>query len=304
MAISTRTTAYYEDDAKHNGDMAVSDIAKAEVPITFPLKMFASEIKKLHPRCKFGYERSYQDRIWVYRPEDILCMGWIGYGDFTNSDEEHEDRFLVYSHNIKNYKYSEWSYQFYSSSAKELRNAVRAASKHLRPWADDDAAGVLHKDAREAWITEKSDDGKNVTNALYSIRHSDDLRAELLHLHKLGHTFCSSEFAEGVERLVKAEGIYLDNNKYRINTVSMVYHTTDKRGEEVFRVCTSPNIIKEGYWGRGDARWESDGHFAFDDLPKDIKDRLTSLSVASERVYIPGVGYKDRGNLYFVARDV
>ena len=84
-----------------------------------------------------GYKTAISDKgspnnmMYVYREGDNYIMGIIGYGDFQTSGDGN-DRYAVWSPNIKNMKYG-YGLQQNMSLALKQDKAVKNAMKYIRP---------------------------------------------------------------------------------------------------------------------------------------------------------------------------
>ena len=264
------------------------------------LKMFAARVRKLFPRAKFSiYVRHGYNNLLVYHPNKPLCMGWIGFGDYTNSDTASGYKYVVFSENIANYQYASHSWQRHLMSSGNLNQAVKNVSRHLRDYSVENVAKSLSREARSEWHKEENDSKNEISSAFNALRYDDDLRDELIRLHAAGHMFITEKLQRKVDELAAAHDTERDASKYRLNRVSMVCVTSTLRGEQVFEVCTVPNIL--GFDSHGN-KFIAEQTYTENELPEDLRDKLGVLNITEEKQFVPGVGYKLTDGILFVAR--
>ena len=276
---------------------SVPDITYQDLPMY--LRMFATRVKRLFPRAEFSlYHNHGYKNLLVYHPNKPLCMGWIGYGDYTSQDEVSEDKFVVFSENIKSRVYSSGSYQQHISASIDLERAIKNVSKYMRDYSVESVAKALSGEARIEWHKEKSDSQNEINSAFNIIRYDNDLRDELIRLHAAGHMFITENLQRKVDELAAVYDMERDASKYRLNCVSMVCVTSTLRGKQVFEVCTVPDIL--GF--RDEDAFIAEQTYTEDELPEDLRGKLGVLNITEKKQFVPGVGYKLTDDILFVAR--
>ena len=275
------------------------DSIRTHSALSMELKMFAARVRKLYPRAEFSlYRKHGYKNLLVYHPNKPLCMGWIGYGDYTNSDRASGNKYVVFSENIANYQYASHSWQRHLMSSGNLNQAVKNVSRHLRDYSVENVAKSLSREARNEWLKEENDGKNEISSAFNALRYDDDLRDELIRLHAAGHMFITEKLQRKIDELAAAYDTERENSKYRLNCVSMVCVTSTLRGEQVFEVCTVPNILG---FGSG-SKFIAEQTYTENELPEDLRDKLGALNIVEKKQLVPGVGYKLTDGILFVAR--
>ena len=289
------TFAYLVEDCESMSEDSIYNHAA----LSGELKMFAARVRKLFPRAKFSvYTKHRYKNLLVYHPNKPLCMGWIGYGDYTNSDRASGYKYVVFSENIANYQYASHSWQRHLMSSGNLNQAVKNVSRHLRDYSVENVAKSLSREARNEWLKEENDGKNEISSAFNALRYDDDLRDELIRLHAAGHMFITEKLQRKIDELAAAYDTERDASKYRLNCVSMVCVTSTLRGEQVFEVCTVPNILG---FGSG-SKFIAEQTYTENELPEDLRDKLGALNIVEKKQLVPGVGYKLTDGILFVAR--
>ena len=289
------TFAYLVEDCESMSEDSIYNHAA----LSGELKMFAARVRKLFPRAKFSvYTKHRYKNLLVYHPNKPLCMGWIGYGDYTNSDRASGYKYVVFSENIANYQYASHSWQRHLMSSGNLNQAVKNVSRHLRDYSVENVAKSLSREARNEWLKEENDGKNDISMAFNALRYDDDLRDELIRLHAAGHMFITEKLQRKIDELAAAYDTERENSKYRLNCVSMVCVTSTLRGEQVFEVCTVPNILG---FGSG-SKFIAEQTYTENELPEDLRDKLGALNIVEKKQLVPGVGYKLTDGILFVAR--
>ena len=278
---------------------SISDIQYQDLPSY--LRMFATRVKGLFSRVEFSlYHNHGHKNLLVYYPNKPLCMGWIGYGDYTVKDTPAENKFVVFSENVKNCVHgTSGSFRKHITSSGSLDQAVKNVSKYMRNYSVEDVAKALAREARSEWHKEKNDSKNEISSAFNALRYDDDLRDELIRLHAAGHMFITENLQRKVDELAAAYDTERDASKYRLNRVSMVCVTSTFRGEQVFEVCTVPDIT--GFDGRGH-KFIAEQTLTENELPEDLRGKLGVLNITEKKQFVPGVGYKLTDGILFVAR--
>ena len=294
------TFAYLVEDCEAMPGDSIWAIDAAKMGLSGELRMFAARVRKLFPRAMFSvYTKHGYKNLLVYHPNKPLCMGWIGYGDYTNSDRASGYKYVVFSENIANYQYASHSWQRHLMSSGNLNQAVKNVSRHLRDYSVENVAKSLSREARNEWLNEENDGKNEISSAFNALRYDDDLRDELIRLHAAGHMFITEKLQRKIDELAAAYDTERDASKYRLNCVSMVCVTSTLRGEQVFEVCTIPNIL--GFDSRGN-KFIAEQTYTENELPEDLRDKLGALNIIEKQQFVPGVGYKLTDGILFVAR--
>ena len=70
---------------------------------------FLEALAKKLPTCKFSPRGNNEQSLYVYLPNDLYALGWVGYNDYRIEGEGTYKTIAVYSHTIRNDKYSSYN---------------------------------------------------------------------------------------------------------------------------------------------------------------------------------------------------
>ena len=91
---------------------------------------FAHEVEQ---KTKYLTASKDQWSKWVYREKDAFALGYIAFKDTRDNKANDDDpKYLVYSPNINNGKYS-YGDRMYSTQATTIEKGVKKASTYFRP---------------------------------------------------------------------------------------------------------------------------------------------------------------------------
>lgn len=263
---------------------------------------FATKVKEGLPLCKFhrvgGRESS---KLWVYHPNKTLCMGWITHGDYRTSSQNLEPKssYVVYSRKITNNKYASYNHQCNMVMTGDIEKAVRNATRYLREYTIEEIAGIHHRDCRNSWGDTDNTVSKKIAETREHItdnRRSDPLHRELESLMQSGHKFIDPQFGERVSDFLGAHEEKKEALKDRVKSMVVVVVEQTLRGMNVYRIAKTPDISA---W---DGSWIATESVAEADLPDDIKGKISVLLMCTNDQYVDNVGYRVRGNLFYVVQ--
>ena len=250
------------------------------------------------------------DSVWVYREQDTYPMGYISYANRMDKADG-EQRYNVFSPNIKNGKY-QYGDRKYMSSATDRAKAVKNAAKYLRPLtveqvierAQDSLVdktyavqGQARKDAHGATVP--------ITQNLFEFNSYGDprpnaLQKELWHLLQSGYQFVDKEVEETLRAAFTALEDFKDS-KVIHNRNYIFVEVVQFRGQTVFRgfddVTNNRHVV--GYGGRTGEQFV----YQQDQLPEHIAEKLALLSMVDVDQYVTGVGYRSASNLFYLAKE-
>ena len=114
---------------------------------------FAIEVKNAIRGIKFGVrsDGQYERRKYIYMEGHPYTMGFISYEDPRDNPTRGEDHYVVYSLNIRNLKYADYSNQRYMAMSVNMSQGVKNAKRYLRavPWGYPAIRNI--DDIRVAW---------------------------------------------------------------------------------------------------------------------------------------------------------
>jgi len=265
------------------------------------LRMFAIRVKRIYPKCSFGYVRHRGDYkngrmpniIHVYHKDSPYTAGVIGYGNFKRN-REGNDTFAVFSRKINNAKYSHGE-QRYMKSSKNIDVTERHARTYLRGWAVLEVAKHHQRTVRQYWCDTVDTLGSTIRDRFYDLqRDRDALVTELATLRAAGHTYVNAEFGSRVDALLEAHDAKSEQERERSPSITSVI-VQPKGGSNLFHVvrCDDLSNVDAGWVGT---------HEPYNDntLPDDIAGKLAMLSMCEPDQWVDNVGYRMDSTVFFV----
>lgn len=267
---------------------------------------FAHEIT----RQMKGYKVSVSKRhnmLYVYRGGDNYVMGIIGYGDFqTNGDGN--DRYAVWSPNIKNMKYG-YGLQQNMSLALKQDKAVKNAMKYIRPLTVEQTMRLsLRKCASAAQevVSKIRDNTGEVRRELvnnffdtstYSTPKANALQRELRHLVESGYEFLDKDLGYKLHKMFDGLKELEAAREVVGNTFTFVEAFVSPTGRQMFRVHTDVDVLSHySFTMLPDNTSVYDQH----NLPDELAGKLSVLSMLESEGYVEGVGYREADNVFYV----
>ena len=250
---------------------------------------------------------NHSNRLWVYRKGDNYAVGMIGYGDFQNTSDG-EDRYAVWSPNIKNMKYNGGEQQSMCLALKRDK-AVKNALQYLRPLSIKQtvklslrdcclAAGEVVSKVRDSVGEVRREMINNLFDtSTYSTPKPNALQRELKHMVDSGYEFLDKDLGDKIAKIVggiKELAMARDANK---NTFTFVEASVSPTGRQVFRVLTDVDANSAYSFDPGpDEMSVHDQH----SLPDELAGKMSVLSMLQADGYVEGVGYKVSDTIFYL----
>jgi len=257
-----------------------------------------------------GYKVSVSMRhnmLYVYRGGDNYVMGIIGYGDFQTSGDGN-DRFAVWSPNIKNMKYSH-GLQQNMSLAVNMDKAVKNAMKYIRPLTVEQTMKLsLRNCARAAQdvVANIRDNTGEVRRELvnnffdtstYSTPKANALQRELRHLVESGYEFLDKDLGYKLHKMFDGLKELEAAREVVDNTFTFVEAFVSPTGRQMFRVHTDVDASTHySFTMFPDNTSVYDQH----NLPEELAGKLSVLSMLGSEGYVEGVGFRAADNVFYV----
>lgn len=248
-----------------------------------------------------------RNRLWVYRKGDNYAVGMIGYGDFQSTGDG-EDRYAVWSPNIKNMKYNGGEQQSMCLALKRGK-AIKNALQYLRPLSIKQTVKLSLRDCGNAAgeVVSKARDSvgeirREMTNNLfdtstYSAPKPNALQRELKHMVESGYEFLDKDLGDKIAKIVggvKELAMARDANK---NTFTFVEASVSPTGRQVFRVLNDVDANSAYLFDpQPDEMSVYDQH----NLPDELAGKMSVLSMLEAGGYVEGVGYKVSDTIFYL----
>jgi len=257
-----------------------------------------------------GYKVSVSEMhnmLYVYREGDNYVMGIIGYGDFQTSGDGN-DRYAVWSPNIKNQKYSHGLQQNMSLALKQDK-AVKNAMKYIRPLTVEQTMKLslrqCHRAAQEVVSKIRDNTGelrRELVNnffdtSTYSAPKPNPLQRELKHLVESGYEFLDKDLGDKLHKMFGGLKELEAARQVVDNTFTFVEAIVSPTGRQMFRVHTDVDASTHySFTMLPDNTSLYDQH----NLPDELAGKLSVLSMLESEGYVEGVGYRAADNVFYV----
>jgi len=261
-----------------------------------------------------GYKVSVSEMhnmLYVYREGDNYVMGIIGYGDFQTSGDGN-DRYAVWSPNIKNQKYSHGLQQNMSLALKQDK-AVKNAMKYIRPLTVEQTMKLslrqCHRAAQEVVSKIRDNTGelrRELVNnffdtGTYSTPKPNPLQRELKHLVESGYEFLDKDLGDKLHKMFGGLKELEAARQVVDNTFTFVEAIVSPTGRQMFRVHTDVDASTHYSITRSVSELP-DNTSVYDqhNLPDELAGKLSVLSMLELEGYVEGVGYRAADNVFYV----
>lgn len=249
-----------------------------------------------------GCMTTIRDRhsVWVYMPDDVFAMGWVGYGEFRGRAQKPVDAFVVCSNHIANEKYSTHSTQYYMKMSVNRDVAMRNAKKFLRRPTPVEVAKYFKRsmksgasnvegEARQAFNEVKRD--------LFDAGYRSALppiAAELKILLDSGYEFVDKTIGDNLRKLFETAEEFQDKAQ-KINAYCVVLQ--ERLGRQMFEVVTVDDVSNYTCQVHQDVQ-----RYDESTLPEELAGKLAVLSMCEVDQYVPDVGVRANEKVFYVAR--
>lgn len=257
-----------------------------------------------------GYKVSVSKRhnmLYVYRGGDNYVMGIIGYGDFQTSGDGN-DRYAVWSPNIKNMKYG-YGLQQNMSLALKQDKAVKNAMKYIRPLTVEQTMKLSLRSCAHAAqdvVAKIRDNTGEVRRELvnnffdtstYSAPKANALQRELRHLVESGYEFLDKDLGDKLHKMFDGLKELEAAREVVDNTFTFVEAFVSPTGRQMFRVHTDVDASTHySFTMFPDNTSVYDQH----NLPEELAGKLSVLSMLGSEGYVEGVGFRAADNVFYV----
>ena len=250
------------------------------------------------------YPKDYHSK-WVYREGDSFPMGYIAYKDIRENHSDTDDpKYLVYSPNIHNGKYS-YGDRMHSAQATTKEKAVKNAVTYLRALTVPQVVEIT-KDTCKRKAASQTDDlrndvrkkGEAIAQDLFSTYKYDNpnaLQVELRHMVESGHEFLNKELGQQLKEIFTGFDEYKEARENSSDSFLFV-EAYQSFGQNKFR-CAPVDLRM---YGDETVKRELQTIRGEDDLPEDIKGKLAVLGMVDVEHYVDGVGYRAAENIFYL----
>ena len=242
---------------------------------------------------------------WVYRESDSFPMGYISFKDTRDNKASDDDpKYLVYSPNIHNGKYS-YGDRMHMAQATTKEKAVKNAVTYLRALTVPQVVEIT-KDTCRRKAASQTDDLRNDVRqkadsvlkdmfSTYKYDKPNPLQVELRYMVESGHEFVNKELGQQLKEIFTGFDEFKEARENNSDTFLFV-EAYQSFGQNKFR-CAPVDL--RGY-GDEAVKRELQTIRGEDDLPEDIKGKLAVLGMVDVEHYVDGVGYRAAENVFYL----
>ena len=298
MGAKYETVSKALADKRYSGDKDQYEIYHPEL-FTFAEKV-CSELKaEWVPRD--------EATAHIYRSNELYTLGYVGYGDFyedTSNSHNRKDRYVVYSDNIANSRYSYHCDQYFMTMVKSLKSGVDKARTYMRTVQPSEAVRneyrQLRESANEVRRTAKNEYILTARPILdkFGDKAGTQLEKELAHLHTTGHKWLNPSFAHNLEKHLNT---VRENKAAFADTYTAVFIDLPRRehGEPKYIVTRD---VDTKHYSAPTIRDEQVTVYDQHTMPEELGNKVHSLNILSEGQFVPDVGmHAVKGRLFYVA---
>jgi hypothetical protein len=229
------------------------------------------------------------DEMFVYMDDFPFDIGRIGYGE--NGVRSGDLTYSVYSRKITNAKYALHRDQHHMVMTTDVEKAVKNARKHLVPYTTRELAQAFYEPLHEK-VSRVLDEVKTKMHngARDIVNNRMAILQEVAFLKKQGVEFATPEFrdlAGNVDQLIA------DYNEQDKRQVSAVFVRFKQVGDDTYVDVQEVMNVREIRW---DVKMNTTGSlsttYPLNELPQDIAERVSVLSILENDGYVSNVGMK------------
>ena len=263
---------------------------------------FAHEVEQ---KTKYlTYPKDHHSK-WVYRESDSFPMGYISFKDTRDNKASDDDpKYLVYSPNIHNGKYS-YGDRMNMAQATTKEKAVKNAVTYLRALTVPQVVEIT-KDTCRRKAASQTDDLRNDVRqkadsvlkdmfSTYKYDKPNPLQVELRYMVESGHEFVNKELGQQLKEIFTGFDEFKEARENNSDSFLFV-EAYQSFGQNKFR-CAPVDL--RGY-GDEAVKRELQTIRGEDDLPEDIKGKLAVLGMVDVEHYVDGVGYRAAENIFYL----
>ena len=250
----------------------------------------------------FNYEAPA--KVHVYRPQDMYCLGWIAYGDYSKT-KTGKKKYVLYSRHIINNKSIPENKIYHMAFYGAKEAAVSRASAEFRPFTEAESLRQTIDDAGYKANQHRRDRAHDKDDKLEKVREligsaNSKLAKELYNLLDTGHEFLSNVVEQRVREL---RDVYKHYEEIRGKTYDMdavrVYE--DRHGVQRYSLhrIVNATAYEREIWELTD----DDNRpmtFTNDNMSKSLLGSLSVLSMLEVGDNVEDVGFRHEEDLYFI----
>lgn len=290
------------------------------IPVTPKLYAFAKAVQREMPWVTFGfgsastYANDYCARDFIhvgegakpqvhfteliaYVPGQRYALGRIGFRDYGVKETRYT--YGVWSRKIVNKKIGSRHLMHKMSLSTDLARAVKAAVKYFVPYSAIEMAKLSYENFRSNFKSTISEARSSADKFIDACACRQVLVAELTNLIRQEVKFVTPQFtAAAAEYLSAAEEAQQINDR----KVLAYYVTLGVTPSAPKRTIAYVSEVNTNVRDLSHVILNSTQEVLMDNLPEDIQAKLAVLMSIEDSSYVPGVGYREDENAYWLER--
>jgi len=255
---------------------------------------FLEALAKKLPTCKFSPRGNNEQSLYVYLPNDLYALGWVGYNDYRIEGEGTYKTIAVYSHTIRNDKYSSHNDQHHMLMSTNPKRAIKNALSHLRPYTPKELNDCFaYPVVRKVRDTNRENQEK-VENAQTAVTQHNQLQVELRAVVASGYQFVDADFGSKVAAFLNE----VDEYALQTSEVHMFFvRAYMLNDQQMFDVTFLENA--HNTWDYK-VSTEPAERYTADTLPEHLSGKLSVLMMCELDEYVDGVGIRMNDGVFYV----
>ena len=255
---------------------------------------FLEALAKKLPTCKFSPRGNNEQSLYVYLPNDLYALGWVGYNDYRIEGEGTYKTIAVYSHTIWNDKYSSHNDQHHMLMSTNPKRAIKNALSHLRPYTPKELNDCFaYPVVRKVRDTNRENQEK-VENAQTAVTQHNQLQVELRAVVASGYQFVDADFGSKVAAFLNE----VDEYALQTSEVNMFFvRAYMLNDQQMFDVTFLENAHNS--WDYK-VSTEPAERYTSDTLPEHLSGKLSVLMMCELDEYVDGVGIRMNDGVFYV----
>ncbi len=265
---------------------------------------FACELRSQMRGIKFGpafghYVTRNYDVLSVYYEEDEFILGQIAYGP----DNSGVNKYIVQSRLISNERYSRHNHAYHTRAGNDMKRMLREAKKNLRRWNPTEVAALSRSEAGDRmrqylrkFERAESDAREKLVGSIY-VSKDRPIFKEFRHMLNTGYEFADPTFRDLIAEWVDAEKILSEHDlQFPVKFVNIA----QRFGRQVVHTVDTEYRNGDVYMSFKDGSAPIVQSFQSDDVPEDVVEKVSVLSILGNDEYVEGVGYKHNETTYWL----
>lgn len=235
--------------------------------------------------------------VHVYIEGSDYIVGRVGYGKKYGINESDTNMYMIQSRKINNEKFSDHRDQYFMSFAKDFKKAMKVALSKLTPYSPREMAYINFSDFKEDVSNVRQRSLSKLNGVLSPLQDRNVLLTEMRNLITANVHFATPQFIEAAEQIAQADKDWEEMKRKPFNAYYVyVRMVGDEQWADVVDV---PDVYSRNKHSVETCPITS---MNINDLPDDIKGKLSVLTIAKHNQYMEQVGRRVSDKSFWVER--